>query len=249
MSNTTSSSPGKANSFCTCYASAESRPLKGTLNYKKLDRDIAGGNSGGNQPTLQKWFTEGPFSFKKGINHLKLEREGPFPYLSRLVVSTEPTISDTTAPPPGPGEIAAGSEPWDEALGMLLPTAAFTEFDTTKWLPQVPDLLRWFETIPGQQQYVGETGVLVNGMQLKCGEIEGVFRLRSPWKDNVCCGCALRSNRLKMHFYDGLEGVTLVYYQDEGYTWCAYQTTRKATGTHKPETLALAGTDAGRAAD
>ncbi len=233
------------------YASGESRPLKGSLNYKKLDQEIAGGNSGGYHPPQQKWFTAGPFTFKKGKNVLKLERDGLFPHLSQLVISSEATISDATAPNVTGNEVIAKTEPWDSALArepQAFDTICFDEFDTTKSLPQVPDLMRWFETVPNQQRKIGEATVRIGDTYPKCGELDGVFRLRSPWQENVALRLALENhNRLRIHFYHGTEGVTFAYYQDEGYTWCAYKTTRNA-GEQQPATFALTSTDAGRAA-
>jgi outer membrane protein assembly factor BamB len=230
------------------YASAEPRPLQATLNGKKFPKPVAGENTGGFHFPNQKWFTEGKHAFKRGKNQLRFERAGLFPHLHRIVISSVPTISDETAPPVPAAELVT-VEPWQEALDTPNPptylATAFDDFDTAKSLPQVQDVLRWFATVPDQQKNVGDTQTKLG----KCAELNGVFRLRWPWQENAALRLSLENhNRLRLHFYTGTTGVTLVYYQEEGFSWAAYATTRKDDKTHVPETLALTATDEGRCA-
>lgn len=227
------------------YASAEPRPLSLSVNYKKLTKTAANDPTGGDLPAQQKWATAGKFEFKKGKNALRIARDGKFPHVNLIVISTEPTMSDETAPQVEAA--VAQVTPWEEALAQPNPPSylatAFDDFDTGKSLPQVPDILRWFETIPNLQRKIGETHTKVG----KCAEFDGVFRLRWPWQQDTALRLSLENhNRLRIHFYDGLQGVTLVYYQDEGSSWGAYVTTRTSDQTHEPATLAIAATDNGR---
>ncbi|HTN76815.1 MAG TPA: PQQ-binding-like beta-propeller repeat protein, partial [Pirellulaceae bacterium] len=229
------------------YASSQARPVQATLNDKKLDKPLANNATGGDRAAELKWFNEGQHTFRKGKNKLKLSSKGDFPHLNRLVISTSPKIDASAGATNSPQELAKVSEPWDEAFAQAPPSLAdvyFDDFAIEKSLPQVPDLLRWFETVPNQQRRIGETYT----KRGKCGELDGVFRLRAPWRENVSLRLALENyNRLRMHFYNGTSGTTLVYYQDEGFTWCAYRTTRKDDQTPLPETLAITATDHGRA--
>lgn len=229
------------------YASSEARPLRLKVNGNRA-RDIAGEATGGNHAKNLKWVTIGELRLRRGRNMLGFERSGgPIPHLNRIVISTSPTISDATAPSAAPADIAV-QEPWNVPQMDDPPSfasTAFDDFDTSKSLPQMPDMLRWFETLPDQQRRIGETHTRLG----KCAEFDGVFRLRWPWRENFALRLSLENhNRLRMHFYHGTEGVTLVYYEDEGYAWGAYATTRKDENTHVPGTLALAATDAGRCA-
>jgi outer membrane protein assembly factor BamB len=49
-------------------------------------------------------------------------------------------------------------------------------------------------------------------------------------------------NRLKLHFFRGLEGISLVYYEDQGNRWAAYATTRDE-GKPTPKSWAITATD------
>lgn len=227
------------------YASNEPRPMGLDVNHRKQGT-VAKQASGGNDVAQQKWFAHGKFDFKKGKNLLRFTSQDPFPHLNRIVVSSLPVINDENAPGVESVEVAQ-APPWEAPLAQPNPpsyvTTAFDDFDTSKSLPQVPDLMRWFQTLPGLQRSIGETHTKVG----KCGELDGVFRLLWPWQEHVALRLSLENHdRLRMHFYTGNSGLTLVYYQDQGYTWAAYQTTRKDDTTHEPQTLALTTTDEGR---
>ena len=49
-------------------------------------------------------------------------------------------------------------------------------------------------------------------------------------------------NRLKLHFFHEQAGATFIYYEDQGYRWAAYATTREA-GKPAPKTWAMTATD------
>ncbi|MFN0018149.1 MAG: PQQ-binding-like beta-propeller repeat protein [Pirellulaceae bacterium] len=148
------------------------------------------------------------------------------------------------APPAAP----VNKDPWLETMALQgdLPRfqdVAFQDFDTTKSLPRRADLQRWFEPVPGQNYRIVE----VDTQRGRCGVLEGSARLRAPWTKDSSLKFAMENYKgLVVHFYHGLDGITLAYYQDAGDKWAAWKTTRKPGGL-RPETLALTATDDDRA--
>jgi|GEM_PF-1206076 len=159
----------------------------------------------------------------------------PMPAAATPAAATPPTA------PPKP------VLPWEAVISQQgnLPsyqTVAFTRFDFDKRLPRQADLQPWFEAAPGSNFRLHE----VDTKQGRCGAIEGVARLKSPWMDDSVLRLALEHyDKLQMHFYRGEQGVTIIYYEDQSGRWVAYATTRKDKGT-KPETVAVTATDDGR---
>jgi outer membrane protein assembly factor BamB len=151
--------------------------------------------------------------------------------------ASPPPVATPTAPP-------APVVPWEETLAQQgnLPTfetIAFSPFDFDKRLPRQADLQPWFEAAPGSNFRLHE----LDTKQGKCGAIEGIGRLKSPWTEDSVLRIALEHyDKLQMHFYRGDQGVTLIYYEDQGGRWVAYATTRKDQGT-KAEELAATATD------
>jgi outer membrane protein assembly factor BamB len=149
------------------------------------------------------------------------------------------TRLDKPAVPPQPKPL-----PWQAALDQAGPPPAFEEvafqsFDPTKSMPQRDDLRVWFSQVPGFNFQLHRIDTRFG----PCGALEGVARLRSPWPEQAMLRLSLENyNRLRLHFYHGLAGVTLVYYEDQNYRWAAYATTREA-GQPLPKTWAITGTD------
>ncbi|MCE9525536.1 MAG: hypothetical protein K8R36_05730, partial [Planctomycetales bacterium] len=147
-----------------------------------------------------------------------------------------------------PAAAPVNKDPWLEAMAAHgdLPRfqdVAFQDFETTKSLPRRADLQRWFEPVPGQNYRIVE----VDTQRGRCGVLEGSARLRAPWTKDSSLKLAMENYKgLVMHFYHGLDGITLAYYQDAGDKWAAWKTTRKS-GSLRPETLALTATDDDRA--
>ncbi len=134
--------------------------------------------------------------------------------------------------------------PWQAALDQAGPPPALAEvafqtFDPTKAMPQREDLRVWFEQAPGHNFQVHRIDTRFG----PCGALEGVAKLRSPWPEDAVLRLALENyNRLRLHFYHGDTGVTLVYYEDQNYRWAAYATNRDP-GKPLPKTWAITGTD------
>ncbi|MEX2173461.1 MAG: PQQ-binding-like beta-propeller repeat protein, partial [Pirellulaceae bacterium] len=138
--------------------------------------------------------------------------------------------------------------PWQAALddaGEPPPfnEVAFQPFDHSKSLPQREDLGEWFEPVPGANLQLHK----VSTRRGPCASIEGLGRLRCPWPEDAVLRLALDNyNRLKLHFFCGDRGATLIYHEDQNFRWVAYATTRKA-GQPTPDTWAITGSDDDRA--
>ncbi len=227
------------------YASGDARPISAIINYKRPHPELAGAPTGGFKTDHLAWSTAGPFPFKKGKNNLKLSRAGPWPSINCLVISSDSAISDAVVPRRSVDAVAA-AEPWDvyaTAAPLTFAEVAFGSFATDKSLPQKEDLLRWFENVPGANQQFREAHTKLG----RCGEFEGVVRLRWPWQENAALRLSLENyNRLQIHLYHGNQGVTLAYYEDPLYCWGAYATTRENNTAFEPRELALTATDDGR---
>jgi hypothetical protein len=170
------------------------------------------------------------------------------------------TQAPPSAPQPPPSErrqekpkadaapAAPAPPPWQAALEPTgaapdYTDVAFRTFDPTKSLPQREDLQGWFDQVPGFNFQLHRVDTRAG----PCGAVEGVVRLRSPWPEQAVLRLALENyNRLKLHFFHGNQGVSLIYYEDQNFRWAAYSTTREGDGK-LPKTWAITGTDDGRA--
>ena len=143
---------------------------------------------------------------------------------------------------------APSPPPWQAALESAGDPPGYTEvafrtFDPTKSIPQREDLQGWFDQVPGFNFQLHRVDTRAG----PCGAVEGVARLRSPWPEQAVLRLALENyNRLKLHFFHGNQGVTLIYYEDQNFRWAAFSTTREGEGK-LPRTWAITGTDDGRA--
>ncbi|MEX2026319.1 MAG: hypothetical protein WEH44_03445, partial [Pirellulaceae bacterium] len=82
---------------------------------------------------------------------------------------------------PAPPSAAAPTSPWQPVLAQEenLPAfeeVAFRPFDLARQLPRRTDLLAWFEAVPGHNHRMTE----VDTPRGKCGQLEGLARLKSP---------------------------------------------------------------------
>ena len=65
-------------------AAFEARPCKIYINGILLSNDGAGGTTGGWDHEDQQWKDEGIFSFRAGVNEIRLERFGYFPHIDKI---------------------------------------------------------------------------------------------------------------------------------------------------------------------
>ncbi len=240
------------------YASFDSRPLRLSINGKEVGT-VAGEQTGSHLPDGQQWFTVGQYDFAQGKNTVRLETTGNFPHLDQFVIadpaadevaSADPHSGDpaTGDPPIGEGGEPVPQLPWHDALTVEGDPPPFAEvgfgtFPTDKFLPQQDDLHKWVAPVDGFPYVVNN----VNTQLGQCAAFNGLVRLKAPWTDQTALRLQLENyNLLRLHFFSGTRGLTLVYYEGDSFRWAAYATTRIA-GEPRPETYALTATDDGRA--
>lgn len=150
----------------------------------------------------------------------------------------ESTVAST---PRSPAEMVP--TPWQSALdGSVEPAGyeklAFLPFDDAFGKPGRDDLTPWFEAT----KYAGFQVSKVPSQFGQSGTIEGVGRLLCPWPEGAVLRFQLENfDGLKMHFWNGSAGATLIY-DDEGNRWTAYKTNRDGDEP-TPKTWAIAATD------
>lgn len=137
--------------------------------------------------------------------------------------------------------------PWQAAVDSKVEPPAFQQvayqtFDLTKEVVRRDALQVWFEAAAGHNYRLHEVDTQFG----RCGALEGLARLKSPWLNDSLLRMSLENyNKLQIHLFHANAGVTLAYHQDNQYCWAAYATTRKPK-TAKPETWALTSTDDSR---
>lgn len=101
------------------------------------------------------------------------------------------------------------------------------------------EMARWLESLPGKTSRLRSertNDLLVAGF-------EGLARLRAPWPPDAVLQIApFDHDGLGIHFWSGLTGVSLYYYEHPRPMWAGYRTTRRANEL-VPATHVLLGTD------
>ncbi len=116
---------------------------------------------------------------------------------------------------------------------------AYQTFDLSKEVVRREALQQWFGAAEGHNHRLHEVDTQFG----RCGALEGLARLKSPWLNDSLLRMSLENyNKLQIHLFHKNQGVTLVYHQDNHYLWAAYTTSRKPK-TAKPDTWALTSTD------
>lgn len=227
------------------YAADEPLPVRLLINGKEVKAQAASKDTGGWSEKDQQWHNEGVYSLAKGRNIIRLEmeafakgtgRQTHIPFFDQLAIVAEARPATTAvAAPAGPPRVP---DPWAE---LVQSTDAPPAFDAECFndLPfdqgfRAAELQRYIEQVPGQSLKIRE--------QASSSVLDGLGRLRSPWRDDLSLRLALHDHHgLKLHFWNEQQGVTLWYYAYPP-TWVAYQTTR-TNNDPKPATFALAATD------
>lgn len=168
------------------------------------------------------------------------------PANDQAVSKTEVAQAEQKDPAKATSQVSAPAAPsppapWQAALESTNPPPPYTEFafQSPSRISSGEDLAAWFEPAPGAGLRLGSTTV----QQVSVGTLEGTGRLKCPWPaDGVLRMTLDNFNRLRMHFFHDLEGVSLIYYEDQNYRWAAYGTTREP-GQPTPKTWALTATD------
>ncbi|MGD9856804.1 MAG: DUF1549 domain-containing protein, partial [Planctomycetaceae bacterium] len=72
------------------YAAAEARPCRLTIDGHPIRSDVASQVTGSWNPDTQRWFVEAVHRFEFGKHTIRLERDGPFPHVDRLLIAPVP---------------------------------------------------------------------------------------------------------------------------------------------------------------
>lgn len=68
------------------YAAAESRPAMLSIHGTRMNSNVLGEVTGSWTPESQEWTVVGVFAMREGENTIRLERNGPFPHIDKLVL-------------------------------------------------------------------------------------------------------------------------------------------------------------------
>lgn len=163
-----------------------------------------------------------------------------------MTVAEQTRAPQPAAPVPMPPTVAK-PVPWAAALDPQTPPrpvgeTAFAVEAVPHDLP--PKMLgEWFEAVPGQPHHIHER-------QMRRGRfaaVEGLSRLRAPWPADAVLRLGLfEPDHLKIHLWNGNEGVSLHWLaHTQPNVWAAYRATREGTDL-RPKTLTLLASDEGR---
>ncbi|MBI4607106.1 MAG: DUF1553 domain-containing protein [Planctomycetes bacterium] len=92
------------------YAAAEPRPLKLLVNGQLLRADAARRATGSWTPETQTWEPQGIARLAAGENTARLERDGPFPHVDKLLFAPVAGEAEALDGAKGPAELAAERE-------------------------------------------------------------------------------------------------------------------------------------------
>lgn len=158
--------------------------------------------------------------------------------------SVDPVSKAEPPPPQAATQVTGRLPPWQAAIDLAeeppsYAKVSFLPFEEGFGRPDRDDLTPWFERTSAAGLRIGK----IQSPFGQSGTIEGIGRLLSPWPNDGVLRLQLENfNRLKLHFFHGLEGVTLVYYEDQGNRWAAYATTRE-DDKPTPKSWAITATD------
>lgn len=163
------------------------------------------------------------------------------PDVEAALAKANQALNASKPPKPAPVPVAL---PWQAVADSTAEPPAFQQvayqtFDLTKEVVRREALQQWFGAAEGQNHRLHEVDTQFG----RCGALEGLARLKSPWLNDSLLRMSLENyNKLQIHLFHKNQGVTLVYHQDNHYLWAAYATTRKPKGV-KPDSWALTSTD------
>lgn len=163
-----------------------------------------------------------------------------------------PAGKNPAEPPSGKPATTPNMKPEDPWFAGLSPDAERKEFlsvaqATPAWTERETfdqkTLKQWFATVPGQRLNTEERKY----DNIVCARLNGFARLQSPWFEDAALRLGLFGpDRLRMHFWNGTEGVTLQYVnQTYPPVWSGYITQREGNKP-EPEQMILADCDEGR---
>jgi outer membrane protein assembly factor BamB len=233
------------------YAAKVQRPLKLMVNGAPVLKGIARSTTKDWKPTAQGWFPIGEVELKSGVNTLRWEadpvakqlRLGQFPAVDKFSL----TSAFAVTVPVNPQELAQASTPWQTAPGQDIKVqpavAASFMAQGDQWGLRRDRLLQWLEPVPNLPHQFRES----QHGEMPIASFDGVLKLRAPWvSDAVMRISPFDHFGLRMHFWNGTEGVTFQFSDRPAPWWGAYSGTRQNLGSPRPEKLVLINSADGR---
>lgn len=232
------------------YAAKTQRPLKVMVNGQPALTGVARSTTKDWKPQAQGWFPAGYVELAAGVNVLRIEadpparqkRLGQFPALDKFSLTS--TFAVTV--PIAPQESVTPHAPWAQLVDREAPPQPALEASFRpqgdQWGLRREKLQQWLEpafNLP-HQFHESQHG------ELPLASFEGLLKLRAPWPADAVLRLAPYDHYgLRIHFWNGNEGVTFQFSDRPSPWWGAYATQRQNAGP-KPESRALIGSADGR---
>ncbi len=232
------------------YAAKVQRPLRLILNGLPTLTGIARSTTKDWKPQAQAWFPAGEIDLPAGANVIRIEadppakqkRLGQFPALDKFSI----TSAFAVTVPVTPSETVTPNSPWGQLVNRDVP--ALPALDASykpqgdQWGIRRERLQQWLEPVPNLPHAFHEA----QHGEIPLASFDGILKLKAPWPaDAVMRLSPYDHYGLRLHFWNGTEGVSFQFSDRPSPWWGAYATTR-ANGLPKPETRALIGSADGR---
>lgn len=228
------------------YAAKVQRPLKVLVNGDPALSGVARSTTKDWKPQSQAWFSLGEIELPAGPNVLRIEadpparqkRQGQFPAIDKVALTssfavTIPTTPATTSPVP--------EVPWVKLTDRTQPPQPALEASFQpqgdQWGLRRDRLQQWLEPVPNAAHQFHES----QHGELPLAGFDGLLRLRSPWPADAVLRLSPYDHfGLRLHFWNGNEGVTFQFSDRPSPWWGAFATARQP-GSPRPERKALIG--------
>ena len=232
------------------YAAKVQRPIKILVNGQAVLLGVARSTTKDWKPQSQGWFPAGEIEIPAGVNVLRLEadppakqpRLGQFPALDKFSL----TSSFGVTVPIVPAETVSPNAPWAQLVNRETPPLpaldASYKPQGDQWGLRRERLQEWLEPVPNipHQFHEAQHG------EMPLASFDGLLKLKAPWPGDAVLRLAPYDHYgLRLHFWNGTQGVTFQFSDRPAPWWGAYATTRPGGGP-KPETRALIGSAEGR---
>ncbi|MDB5386282.1 MAG: Tetratricopeptide 2 repeat protein [Planctomycetaceae bacterium] len=232
------------------YAAKVQRPLKLIVNGVPVLSGVARSTTKDWKPVAQSWFPVGDLELKAGLNTLRWEadpvakqpRHGQFPAVDKFSLTS--TFAVTV--PVNPQEIAQTNTPWQPSPNQEIPVQPAVEASFSaqgdQWGLRRDRLQQWLEPVANMPHQFRES----QHGEMPLASFEGLLKLRAPWlPDTVMRISPLDHFGLRLHFWNGTEGVTFQFSDRPAPWWGAYASTRQ-NGSPRPEKQVLINSADGR---
>lgn len=232
------------------YAAKVQRPLKLIVNGTPVLAGIARSTTRDWKPKVQAWFPVGEIDLKAGANTLRWEadpaakqpRKGQFPAVDKFAL----TSSFAVTVPVNPQEVATTNTPWQPLASQDMPIQPAVDASFTaqgdQWGLRRDRLQQWLEPVANMPHQYRES----QHGELPLASFEGLLKLRAPWPAHAVLRMSPYDHfGLRLHFWNGTEGITFQFSDRPAPWWGAYATTRQM-GAPRPDKSVLINSADGR---